>query len=480
MRRLATLAIGLTLLATAALARAEGPTPTYTKDVSRIIQARCQDCHRPGQVAPFSLLTYDQARKRAGDISHVTSEKIMPPWPASTDFGGPFRDARVLSDAEIKTLADWVAADCPEGDPGDAPAPRKFSSDWPMGPPDLVVTMPEPYNLEAAGDDVFRVFVLPTNLPEDRWIRAVDLKPGNRAVVHHVIAGVDTSGKGRELDAADPGPGYHALGGFGPGVPIRAFLPIWVPGSTPRNTPEGSGYVLPKGADLLIQMHYHKNGKAETDATSIGLYLTDKPQRRGVHTGFIFPNVSVVQGMAARTRLEAATKKDGHRPTFDEMLRDVLVIPAGEARHEVRATTAPGATVMGGPFPRDILLTAVMPHMHWLGKDFDMTAVLPDEAKTRIPLIKINHWDFNWQGTYAFEKPILLPKGTYFEMNAHFDNSAANPANPSKPPREVRWGEQTTDEMCLGIFEFINVTDDDDTSSRPRKPGQGAPKAASR
>ncbi|WZO98056.1 ascorbate-dependent monooxygenase [Isosphaeraceae bacterium EP7] len=476
MRRFATLAAGLTLLATAAPAMADGAVPTYTKDVSRILQARCQDCHRPGQVAPFSLLTYEQARKRASDIGHVTGEKIMPPWPASTNVGGPFRDARVLSDAEIKTLADWAAADCPEGDPKDAPAPREFSSDWPMGPPDLVVTMPEPYKLEASGDDVFRVFVLPTNLPEDRWIRAVDLKPGNRAVVHHVIAGVDTSGRGRELDAADPGPGYEALGGFGPGVPIRAFLPIWVPGSTPRNTPEGSGYVLPKGADLLIQMHYHKNGKPETDATSIGLYLTDKPQPRGVHTGFVFPNVSVLQGMAARAKLEAA-KKDGRRPTFDEMLRDVLVIPAGEAHHEVKASTAKGATVMGRPLPRDILLTAVMPHMHWLGKDFNMTAVLPDEAKTRIPLIEIKRWDFNWQGTYAFEKPIPLPMGTTFEMNAHFDNSAANPANPSKPPREVRWGEQTTDEMCIGIFEFINATDDD---TPQKKPKQDAPKSASR
>src|SRR4051812_28694331 len=233
-------------------------SPTYHKDVAAILQKNCQDCHRPGQVAPFSLLSYDQARKRASDIAHVTGERTMPPWPASTSFGGPFLDQRVLSEADLATLRAWVDAGCPEGDPKDAPPPREFSSDWPLGKPDLILTMPEPYALEADGNDEFRVFVLGTDLPEDRWIRAVDFKPGNRKVVHHVLSAVDNSGAARVLDAKDPKPGYSSVGGFGDGVRPLGFLPIWTPGTRPRLSPEGSGYLLPKGSDVLMQMHYHK------------------------------------------------------------------------------------------------------------------------------------------------------------------------------------------------------------------------------
>ena len=219
--------------------------PTYSKDVAPILQKNCQDCHRPGQVAPFSLLTFDQARKRASDIAHVTGEKSMPPWPASTNFGGPFLDQRVLSEADLATIRAWVEAGCPEGDPKDAPTDRVFSSEWPLGPPDLILNMDEPYSLDPEGSDEFRVFVLKTDLPEDRWIRAVDFKPGNRKVVHHIIAGIDSSGKARELDAKDAKAGYEAIGGFGDGVPLRGFLPIWTPGSRARYQPEGAGYLLP-------------------------------------------------------------------------------------------------------------------------------------------------------------------------------------------------------------------------------------------
>ena len=222
-------------------ARAEGPT--YHKDVAAILQENCQECHRPGQVAPFALLTYEQARKRAADIVQVTGERVMPPWPASTSFGGPFRDERVLADAEVATLRKWLEAGCPEGDPEDAPPPKVFTSDWPLGEPDLVLTMGEAYELAASGDDEFRVFVLPTSLPDDRWIRAVDFKPGNRRVVHHVLAGVarDKAGRARELDAKDPKPGYSSPGGFGDGVQVLGFLPIWTPGSRPRLHAGGLG-----------------------------------------------------------------------------------------------------------------------------------------------------------------------------------------------------------------------------------------------
>ena len=184
---------------------------------------------------------------------------------------------------------EWADAGCPEGDPADAPKPREFAGDWPLGPPDVILTMSEPQELSADGDDVFRVFVLPTDFPSDRWIRGVDFKPGNRKVVHHIIAAIDASGKARELDAQAPGPGYEAVGGFGDGVPLRGFLPIWTPGSRPRYAPENAGYILPSKADVLIQVHYHRSGKPETDATSIGLYLSDEPMNKQVRTGFVFP-----------------------------------------------------------------------------------------------------------------------------------------------------------------------------------------------
>ena len=467
------LALGIGQAATGA--RAEGPT--YHKDVAAILRENCQECHRPGQVAPFALLTYDQARKRAADIVEVTGEKVMPPWPASTSYGGPFRDERVLADAEVATLREWLEAGCPEGYPKDALPPKVFSSDWPLGEPDLVLTMGEAYELEASGDDEFRVFVLPTSLPADRWIRAVDFKPGNRRVVHHVLAGVarEKEGRWRELDAKDPKPGYSSLGGFGDGVQVNGFLPIWTPGSRPRYTPEGSGYFLPAGADVLIQMHYHKSGKVEADATSIGLYLSETPLPKRVETGFLFPSPSPMALARAMVKAKLA-EKAGRRPRLNELMRDVLTIPPGEANYEVKGSSRSGrgGGPGGRPLSRDILLTSVMPHMHWLGKDFTFTAVLPDEEGTRIPLIRIDRWNFNWQGTYAFAEPIRLPRGAWLEMEAHFDNTAENPVNPHSPPKVVSWGDQTTDEMCIGIFEFVAA---DEGESRPKPDKDGAPPA---
>jgi Copper type II ascorbate-dependent monooxygenase, C-terminal domain len=464
--------VGVAIFGLFAASAARAEEPTYHKDIAAILQKNCQECHRPGQVAPFSLLTYDQARKRALDITHVTGERTMPPWPASTTYGGPFVDQRVLPDADLARLRAWVDAGCPEGNAKDAPKPREFASDWPLGKPDLILTMPESYELSAEGNDEFRVFILKTDLPEERYIRAVDFKPGNRKVVHHIIAGIDTSGRARELDAKDEKPGYEAIGGFGDGVPLRGFLPIWTPGAVPRYQPEGSGYVLPSKADVLIQMHYHKSGKSETDATQIGLYLSDKPLPKQVRTGFLFPDISPEQMTKLATKFQAAMAT-GKRPTMEEMFQDVLMIPPGEKNYTVKGNSR-NSRVMGRPLSRDILLTSVMPHMHWLGKDFTFRAILPDEKAAPIELIKIDRWNFNWQGTYAFANPVRLPKGTCFEMEAHFDNSEGNPANPSHPPKLVTWGEQTTNEMCIGVFEFVVAEGTDIPTGRdggsPRRP----------
>jgi hypothetical protein len=450
------LIIGLGLFLAGATVHAQAPT--YHKDIAPLLQKHCQDCHRPGQVAPFALMTFEQARKRARDVAHLTADRTMPPWPASTAYGGPFRDQRVLSDAEIATLKQWATTGCPEGDAKDAPPPRTFGSDWPLGEPDLVLTMNEAYELTAAGGDEFRVFVLPTKLAEDRWIRAVDYRPGNRRVVHHILAGIDTSGKARDLDARDPRPGYATSGSlFGDGVLVRGFLPVWTPGTEPRFAPDGAGYLLKAGADVLMQIHYHKTGKIETDRTAIGLYLSRTPLSRRMNHEFVLPNATALNAAKAMARLKLDPRKvdpdtDGPR-IFKEMMRDVLVIPAGSANHQIKVSTR--TSLVTGPLKRDIVVTSVMPHMHWLGKDFKLTAILPDGKETRVPLIRIDRWNFNWQNTYVFVDPIRLPKGTWFEMEAHFDNSAKNPANPNSPPRDVTWGDETTDEMLVGVLEWF-------------------------
>jgi mono/diheme cytochrome c family protein len=409
-------------LATAPGNPAPAGSPTYHGEVERILQRQCQECHRPGQVAPFSLLNFDQARKRASDLAAVTHDRRMPPWPVSTREGGPFKEARILSEAEIATLAAWAEACSPEGDPRDAPPPRQFASGWPMGEPDLILSLPEPYALDAEGDDEHRVFVLPTALSEGKWIAGIDYKPGNPKVVHHALGALDVRKRARVLDGADPRPGYRVFGGFG--LNPDGFMSGWSPGRGPTAMPPGVGRYMPAGADFLLQVHYHKSGKPETDATQVGLYFARDPVDKEISIRLV-------------------------TPPMNRLLRVVpdLMIPAGADHHEVA-----GSLILDG---EDRHLIGVTPHMHWLGKDFLLRATLPDGSKRM--LIKVDRWDFNWQGSYDFTEPIALPRGTKVEMVAHFDNSEANRANPSRPPVFVHWGERTTDEMCLG---FLHLTRD--------------------
>lgn len=415
--------------------KAFGATPTYHGEVVRILQAHCQECHRTGQVAPFALLSYDQARKRAADIADVTQERRMPPWHASTTEGGPFRDARVLSDEEIATLTAWAEAGAVEGDPADAPPAREFTSGWALGEPDLVLKVPEAYALKAEGRDEHRVFVIPSGLTEGKWVATVDVHPGNAKVVHHVLAAFDTTGQARAMDQTDPGPGYATFAGFGTRPSGLPFFPSgglsgWAPGKAPRPLPEGVGRYLPAGADVLLQVHYHKSGKPETDASAIGLYFSKGPVEKQIRGAAVFP------------------------PRGFLSFRPDLRIPAGDAHYEVTGTWT---------VPYDAHANAVIPHMHWLGKDFLLTAARPDGSA--VTLIRVDRWDFNWQDTYDFQQPVALPQGTVLTMEAHFDNSDANPANPTRPPVEVRWGEQTTNEMCIGFLQLTR--DDEHLGNRP-------------
>ena len=410
--------------------------PTYQRDVVRILQSHCQDCHRPGQVAPFALLTYEQARKRAADIAEVVQSRTMPPWPASTTEGGPFHDARVLDPAEIDTLTQWASGGVPEGDRADAPPPRQWASDWALGEPDLVLKMPQAYELGAEGRDEHRVFVIPTGLTEGKWIAALDIKPGNPKVVHHILTAFDIRGAARQRDEDDPAPGYKVFGGFG--IVPSGSLGGWSPGKMPRRLADGIGRYLPAGADVLLQVHYHKSGKAETDASAVGLYYARSSVDKQLRGAMVTPP----RGFFERPKLH---------------------IPAGDSNYEVTGVDT---------IEQDAHLLAVTPHMHWLGKDFLLKAIRPDGSA--LTLIRIDDWTFNWQGAYDFVTPLALPKGTRIEMRAHFDNSAANPENPNTPPKAVSWGEQTTDEMCIG---FLQMTfDDEHRGNRP--PPRFLPSAA--
>jgi hypothetical protein len=383
--------------------------PTYHKDVEPILQRHCQTCHRPGQVGPFSLMTYEQASNWADDIKDFAARRVMPPWKPS-DYGPKLVGDRRLTEAEIAVLAKWADAGAPRGDPKQAPAARTFRDEWALGTPDLILEPTEFFELEAQGRDVFRCFVLPTNLKEDRYVVAFELRPGNTKVVHHALLFFDTGGRARKLDEADAGPGYGRTAG-GIGFAPSGGLGGWAPGNMPHYLPDGCGKRLPAGSDVVVQIHYHKSGKPEKDRTRVGLYFAKSAPAKLAHT---FP-------LASRR----------------------LVIPAGDEHYRTTATMT---------VPADVQVIGVTPHMHLLGRQMKVTATLPD-GKVQ-PLIDIPDWDFNWQDSYYFKEPVKLPRGTKIDLEARYDNSAKNPRNPSSPPRLVTWGEQTTNEMCIAFLHF--------------------------
>ena len=388
----------------------EKAVPTYAKDVAAILQKSCQECHRKGQVGPFGLETYEQARKRADDIARVTEDRDMPPWKPLPGIGPKFLHDKSLSKDEIDTLAAWAEGDAPLGNVADLPPAVNYAEDWALGTPDLIIESPVDFEVPAEGADIYRCFVIPTNLPKDVYIAAIDHRPGNRRVVHHMLSYVDTSGQAKKRDDADPGPGYTCFSG--PEVEIHGDLGGWAPGNEPAVLPDGVGRSLPKGADVIMQIHYHPNGKAETDRSRIGLYFAKKPVKQTLHWNF-----------AINPQLE---------------------LKPGESNIEAKAHWET---------PVDLIAYGVTPHMHLLGKDMSMSLKFPD-GRTQ-DLVKIGDWDFAWQNTYYFEKPLELPKGTILSVVAHYDNSESNPRNPNHPPKLVKWGEATTDEMCIG---FIAVT----------------------
>ncbi len=389
--------------------------PTFSNEIVRIFADKCQSCHHPGDIAPFSLITYADAAPHALDIKLMTKTHQMPPW-KPVDGCGAFTEPRVLSQSEIDLIGKWVDNGAPEGNRGDLPPPRVFDSNWTLGQPDAVFSNPEPFTPAPSGD-IYRCFTIPTNLAGDKYVAAVDVHPGDRNTVHHVIAFIDTTGESAKLDDDDPGPGYTCFGGpgFNPTDASAASLGGWAPGARPLTLPDGVAMKLPASSRVVLQVHYHPhNGAPAPDRTEIGVYYAKTPPSKLLR---IVP-----------------------------LINQSFTIPPGNANYRVTAS-------LGIPLPVPVHLVLIAPHMHLLGRKMTVTATLPGDANQC--LININDWDFNWQGQYRYEQSLALPVGTKLNLEAFYDNSADNPRNPNDPPKPVSWGERTTDEMCIA---FLGVT----------------------
>ncbi len=357
----------------------------------------------------MSLLTYEDARRYARQIGVEVSERRMPPWHAAPDLRDYTND-RSLDDAEIDVIQRWVAAGSPRGDNALAPPIPTFNDSWQLGEPDLTLTWDSPYQIAAEGDDEYRCFVLDPKFEKDQWVDVVEVIPGNRTVDHHIVIYIDQGGAtATRRDEAEPGEGYTCFGGPG----FQAYMvPGWGPGYLAAATPEGSGYLLEAGSKIVVQMHYHKNGTAQEDLTRVGLRYARRPPQRVLYHAYALGAL----GFGLR-------------------------IPAGDPNHVVTGRY---------PITEAITIHSLVAHMHYLGKAMDIWATLPDG--TRVDLVTVPRFDFYWQTQYALAEPQRLPAGSVVHMEATFDNSPESPYQHSNPPREVTFGEQTTDEMAVAVF----------------------------
>jgi hypothetical protein len=367
---------------------------TFNKDVAPILQKNCQGCHRPGEAAPMSLLSYKEARPWAAAIREAVILKRMPPWYADPHFG-TFSNDRSLSQSDIETLTAWANNGAPEGDSKQAPKPAQFVDGWNIGTPDLILEMPEEYHVAANGTIKYEYFTIPTKFIEDKWVQMAEVRPGNRVLVHHVIAFVKAPRKPGEDEKAKR---------------ATEFLVGYAPGSVPEVMVPGRAKLIKAGSEIEFQVHYTANGTAGVDQSKVGLIFAKEPPREREMT------------VSARD--------------------NKFVIPAGAPNHEVQARYT---------LTRDATLTTLFPHMHLRGKDFEFRLILPNGEKQT--LLKVPNYSFSWQLSYALAQPLQLPKGSIIECTAHFDNSVNNKYNPDAT-HEVRWGDQSWEEMMIGFFNI--------------------------
>jgi hypothetical protein len=424
---------------------------TFSEHVAPILFDNCTSCHRPGEAAPFALMSYNDARSRGRLIAAVTSARVMPPWKAAPgDI--PFRNARRLTDAQIETLRQWVAGAMLEGDPRTLPRMPEFPEGWQLGAPDLVVTMTEPFPVPADGPDIYRNFVVPLNLEEDTWVRAVDFRPSARTVVHHSLFFLDDTGVARARDSRDPRPGFGGAMGRGVGVAggrggLLALLGLggqgttgrggdatavgraggtlggWALGGQPQSLPDGLAYFVPRRSDLILSTHFHPSGREEREQSVVGLYFAERPPVKSFTPIQLPPVFGVFEG---------------------------IDIPAGQERYAIHDSFV---------LPVDVDAFGVSGHAHYLGREMTLTATLPD-GRSRT-LLHIPDWDFSWQESYRFADLVRLPRGTTIDVNITYDNSAGNPRNPNHPPERVTWGEQSTDEMGSLTLQVMAVDEGD-------------------
>jgi len=393
------LALGV-LVAFSAGVEGSGPAVskvTFTRDVAPIFYNRCVECHRPGEIAPMSLMTYNDARPWARSIKEKVVGRTMPPWLADPAYGH-FENDRRLSQKEIETISAWVDAGAPKGDDKDLPPLPRFEQGWTLGKPDLVISLQEDVPVPADGAVPYKYFSVPTNFKEDRWVQAAEIRPGNRKVVHHIIVFVQEPGDKKPIGEGDGGVRGFKLAGFAPGEQPKVF-------------PKGTAKLIKAGSILNFQMHYTPNGEAATDRSYIGLFFSKGPIAKKVLTG-------------------TATNAK-------------FVIPPGDGNYEVQSSWTA---------KEDVRIVDLMPHMHLRGKDFTYTAVYPDGRSEVV--LQVPKYDFNWQLLYRFKQPLFLPKGARLDCVAHFDNSSKNKFNPDAT-KEVRWGPQTWEEMMIGWFDYV-------------------------
>jgi mono/diheme cytochrome c family protein len=386
-------------------------TVTFNREIAPIIYRNCSSCHRPGEAAPFTLLSYKDVTKKGKMIAKVTASHLMPPWKAEV-ASYPYRDERRLTEGEIALIQAWVKGNMPEGK-GPKPEPPQFTSGWQLGEPDLVVEMPAAYHVPADGPDIYRNIAVPLGLTEDKWITAIDMRPSARAVVHHVLYFADPNGRAHQKPSQGTEPGFSGMRVGGATIGLGG----WAIGAQPHFFPEGFALHTPKGSDLVVQYHFHPTGKPEAEKSLIGLYFAKKAPERTLARIQMPPHYSLFSG---------------------------LDIPAGEKDFVIRDSYT---------LPVAIDEVGVGAHAHYIARQMKMTATLPGgEVKT---LLFIKDWDFAWQDRYYFQQLVGLPKGTRLDAEIHWDNSADNSRNPSSPPVRVTWGEESKDEM--GSISLIAV-----------------------
>jgi tetratricopeptide (TPR) repeat protein/mono/diheme cytochrome c family protein len=398
---------------------AAAPVPNFARDIAPILFRNCVSCHRPGESAPFSLLSYADAKKRAEEIATATSTRVMPPWLPAAGYGD-FAGEHRLTAEEIASITNWVKGGAPEGPASETPPVPTFTEGWQLGPPDMIVEAARAFTIPAHGPDVFYNFIFTPEITGTKYVRAIEIRPGNTHLIHHANVIVDRARSARRQES-EPGAGF-------PGMNVKIIRNVfdfdshflfWKPGSAPWVEQDGFSWRLDPGNDLVLNAHMMTMGMPQDVKPSIGLYFTDKPPK--------------------------------YAPILIQLDHDgALNIPPGDADFVVADKFT---------LPLDVDALAVYPHAHYLGHVLEGYAILPNGARKE--LILIRHWDPKWQSVYHYREPVFLPKGTTLVMRWHFDNSAANPRNPHRPPQRVTSGNQSTDEMAHLSFQLL-----------PREPGQ--------